>query len=220
MQRIGLVMAPSFRKIELARGKNLWIRRIGKLRLHRLCRETGKLMQEFTPALFYFFAELALVIGKISERSRSGELLSLKQHRRLRCEKEQGRNCAVERRVRHTLNPPAVTAISNLIVILQKVDECGRRQPCTALTARLALLTVSLALIVIPLREYAAQSRGGAPSASARPSCGRSCTTCPTRPACREAERTGAAAARGGGQRRDSGKGPARSYAGGMVRRE
>src|SRR5687768_13924195 len=83
-------------------------------------------MQKFPPALFYFFAELALVIGKISKRSRSGKLLSLKQHRCLRTEKKQCRDCPVERRVRHTLDPPAATAISNLIVILQIVDK-GRR---------------------------------------------------------------------------------------------
>ena len=129
MQRIGLMMATSFRKIELARGKNLRIRRIGKLRLDCLCREAGKLMQEFPPALFYFFAELALMIGEISKRSRSGELLSLKQHRRLRTEKKQGRNCPVERRVRHMLEPPAPTAISNLIVILQIVDKSRGLDP-------------------------------------------------------------------------------------------
>src|SRR5437764_5136595 len=70
--------------------------------------------------------ELRFVIGEEEKRRRRSELLSLKQHRRVRAEEQQRRQRAESARVGQRLQSLAARGVCDLIVILEKTNQTLR----------------------------------------------------------------------------------------------
>src|SRR2546425_13359865 len=77
----------------------------GSLRVAR--GETGKLAHEQSAALPDSPFEIAVVIRKVQERRRRGELLALKQHRRAGREEPECRDRAIDARIADLMQPLA-----------------------------------------------------------------------------------------------------------------
>ena len=103
------------------------------------------------------------MIGKEQEWCAACSLLSHEHQRDLRAKHLQydGRfQCG---RISENRQALTQSAITDLIVVLQKQDECGRRQVCAARAPRLAMaIGGSLTLIDEPLLEAKREPRSGA----------------------------------------------------------
>src|SRR4051794_24011851 len=82
-----------------------------------------KLFEKIAPSLRHRGGDLRLVIGEIEERRRRAELLSLKEQRRVRPEKEERRQRAIAAGARQKLQPLAARRIRELVMILKKTNE-------------------------------------------------------------------------------------------------
>src|ERR1043165_9100065 len=105
------------------------VERLGR-RERRLGGDAGELLEEVAASLRHAARDLRLVVGEVEERRRCGELLPLKQHRRLRREEEQRRQRADVGGRCDLMDALAVRRVRDLIVILQIADEAPRRFVC------------------------------------------------------------------------------------------
>src|ERR1043165_6441214 len=123
--------------------------RVGRLgrRQRRFGGDALELLEELAPPLGHEGRQLGLVIGEGEERRGRGELLPLKQHRRLRREQEERRERADVGLPRELVDALAVGGVRDLIVVLQEADEAPRREAARRRAAPLLLPRVPLALI-------------------------------------------------------------------------
>ena len=91
--------------------------------------------------------QLGSMIGKIKERARGREFLTLKQHRNAGHQQQERRHRAPAARARQRVQALAGDRIGDLVVVLQKDDERLGRQVERRRAARLLLPVVALALI-------------------------------------------------------------------------
>src|SRR5262249_21253327 len=109
--------------------------------------EPPELRQELAAALMHQRTKLLVVIGEEQERSRGGELLSLKQHRRSRREQQQ-RGHRLEA---SGAGPPAqalaAARVRELVVVFDVVDEMRWRKPPGRRSTALRLPLVALPLV-------------------------------------------------------------------------
>src|SRR3954464_4122037 len=90
------------------------------------------------------------MIGKVEERTRGREFLSLKEHRRARPEQEERGERPVAARRGELMQPAATRGVGHLIVILDKGDDACGLEVQRRGAAALVLPPVSLALQQMP----------------------------------------------------------------------
>ena len=118
-------------------------------------RERAELL---TPPLGDLVPELLAVIGEEQERRRGRPLLTHEQQRRVRHEQQQRAERAERRRVHLVVQPRAVRAVADLIVVLDAHHELLRRERGRVGPARLAEVVECWPLKNQPWRSVAARS--------------------------------------------------------------
>src|SRR5271166_6309349 len=144
MQRIDRSMPLPFAEIEHRSVKRIDVAELGP---HLARREIGKLREFAMAPLANIARQLGLVIGKIEERARRAEFLSLEQHRNARHQQEISSHRAKPARARQRVTALSGAGVGDLVVVLQKDDKAFRWEVERRCTARFPLPLVALALI-------------------------------------------------------------------------
>lgn len=131
----------------LARVRLACIKGLGGVGVEQPRLATGVDVGEFARTPFPDrLGKLLVVIGEIQERGAATELLAHEKQRNLRVKQQQRDGDANRSRVGQCQEAVAEQAIADLVVVLQAVDETGRRQVRAGPAARLAAEGGDLAL--------------------------------------------------------------------------